>query len=181
MSSVRIAWGHMLTGRYNPLKSPSSALNSDASITSPLLNANLFFHSLLLSHWKKPLRKPIFFTRIDFTAHFQIVLSCSIVLNVLQPAKVHQVSQITAAWNAQSARGSSVWIVEFLGILLWAVRSSKTSHWKREMLQILPYTAWHKIKAGGVASSAAGWLSSLKVATTWHAGKITYLNILWFL
>ena len=107
----------MLTGRYKPLKSPSGALSSDASITSPLLNANLSFHSLLSNHWKKPLRKQIFYIQIDFTAHFQIVLSCSIVLNVLQLVKVHQVNQITAAWNVQFARDSSVWIVGCLGIL----------------------------------------------------------------
>lgn len=95
-------------GRYSPRKSPSDVLSRGASITSPLLSANLFFHSLLMNHWRKPSQKQIFSTQIEFTAHIQIVLSCLILLNVCQLGQVHQVSQITAALTVQFVRDSSV-------------------------------------------------------------------------
>ena len=117
----------------------------------------------------------MFPTRIEFIAHFQTALPFLILMNACQLEQVHQVSQITVALSVQFVRGSSVWIVGFLGIHQWAVKSTKTFHWKRQIQRILHYIASPRVKDGGVASSVVGWLSLLKVVTTWPVGKISFL------
>ncbi|PQP95533.1 putative E3 ubiquitin-protein ligase ARI11 [Prunus yedoensis var. nudiflora] len=125
-------------GRYSPRK-PHQCPQPSASITSPLLSANLFFHSLLMNHWRSPRRANILHSDRIYCPY----PNCSVLLDPLEclSARASSSSQSdNSCIDCPVCQNSSV----DCGVPWHSSMSCEefqTSHWKREMLQTLPYIA----------------------------------------